>query len=182
VSVERLRVSLVIAGVILVAVFGLIQVAESQGRIQPNGYEVIQREREGNSVRLIAAPPGADEAPSIGFIESPTPYCFQPDPTQDECFINWRSISVEAAPTSMRVMTVTLHAVGPVARYQGYFQDSLYVSYDMHGKGFRVPCGSPGAGGEPQLGIGYNWTIEAEDYGDSSTSNFGTVYCPPFAP
>lgn len=67
-----------------------------------------------------------DVRPHVGFIESLTPFCYQPNPAQGECYLNWVSMHVEAAPASMQVMTVTLDAIGPVARYQGYFNGTLY--------------------------------------------------------
>jgi hypothetical protein len=181
---RKLLVSLLIGGLLLVGTFGLVQVASGQDGEPPAGLEVVQRESDGDNVREVLAPAGSGEvgAAAIGFIDSPTPYCYQPNPAQDVCRINWASMNVTASPDSMEVMTVTIKAVGVVARYQGYFQESISVSYQMNGNGFQVACGSPGAGGEAQLGNAYEWTIEGEDSQDNTTSNFGTLYCPPFNP
>jgi len=178
---RRLSAALVVTGLLLVSVFGLIEVARGQGELPPAGSELVHRETSGGNVREVLAPAGSD-ASSIGFIESPTPYCFQPDPALDECYLNWASMHVEAAPASMEAMTVTLDAVGPVARYQGYFQDTISISHQMHDKGFQVPCGAPGAGGRAQLGNAYDWTIQAEDSDGLVSTNNGTTYCPPFIP
>jgi hypothetical protein len=146
------------------------------------GPRVAQREVDGDNVREVLARSGADDVePSISLIDSPTPYCFQPHPARNECFINWASMHVEGAPASMRAMTVTLTTVGPVARYQGFFQDTMDITYAMHGRGFQVPCGQPGAGGQDGLGNGYDWTIRAEDTDGATSSNSGTLYCPPYA-
>jgi hypothetical protein len=171
-----------VTGVLLVGLFGLIHVARGQGgEVPSDGPGVVRREADGHNVRQVAAPARV-EAPSISFIDSPTPFCYQPDPGRDACYINWESLYVQGAPASMAAMTVTLDAIGPVARYQGYFQDTIFVSYDMHGGGFQVPCGAPGAGGRGRLGNGYDWTIQAEDSDGLVATNAGTIYCPPFGP
>ena len=82
----------------------------------------------------------------------------------------------------MITMTVFLNNFGPVAHTQGFFQTSMYVPYNMLGQGFKVPCGKPGDGGDPQLGNAYGYTIRARDSANLGSANYGTVYCPPFTP
>ena len=79
-------------------------------------------------------------------------------------------------------MTVTLNDFGPVAHMQGFFQTSMYAPYNMLGRGFKVACGAPGAGGNPQLGNAYSWTIRARDSAGLGAANYGTAYCPPYTP
>jgi hypothetical protein len=79
-------------------------------------------------------------------------------------------------------MTATLNDFGPVAHTQGFFQTSMYVPYSMLGQGVKVVCGAPGAGGDPQMGKAYGYTIRARDSANLSSANYGTVYCPPFTP
>jgi hypothetical protein len=178
---RRVIVALLIVGVALVGVLGLIQVARGQGQGPPAGSAVVQREIEGENVRQVLAPSGVEE-PSISLVDAITPYCFQPNPGLDECVINWASIHVEGTPASMDVMTATIDGLGVVARYHGFFQETMDVSHAMNGRGFQVPCGPPGAGGRAQLGHGYDWTIRAEDTGGQASSSSGVIYCPPFNP
>lgn len=120
--------------------------------------------------------------PQISFIDSPTTVCYQPDPALDVCWINWYYLSVDANPNYMICMEATINVVGKVARYQGFFQTSMYAPYNMHDRGFRVACGAAGAGGDPNRGNAYAWTIRAKDSANLGSANYGTVLCPPFAP
>ena len=164
----------------LAAAFIAIGVARGQG----SGLQIIKREAQGDSVREITAPPEgtAPQQPNIGFIDSPSATCYQPDPSQNSCYISWYYMSVDASPNYMITMTAFLNNFGPVAHTQGFFQTSMYVPYNMLGQGFKVPCGSVGAGGDPQLGNAYAYTIRARDSANLSSANYGTVYCPPFTP
>ncbi len=145
---------------------------------------MVQNETQGDNVRQIEAPVGQDTtlAPDIGFINSPTAACIQPDPTVDECRINWYYLSVSASPNYMITMTVKLNDFGFVANYNGFFQTSMYVPYNMNGNGFKVPCGALGAGGNPYLGRAYGYTIRARDSANLRSANYGTVYCPAYTP
>jgi len=129
----------------------------------------------------MAVPPNGD-APQIGFIDSPTATCYQPDPAQDVCYVNWYYLAVDANPNYMIWMQAELNAIGKVARYHGFFQTSMYAPYNMHGQGFKVACGALGAGGDPELGNAYAYTIRARDSADLGAANYGTVYCPAFTP
>jgi len=169
------------AALLLVAAFVAIGVARGQ---EPLGPKVIDRETQGENTREIIAPEAsaAPQQPNIGFIDSPSATCYQPDPDQDSCYINWYYLSVDASPNYMITMTAVLNNFGPVAHVQGFFQTSMYVPYNMLGQGFKVPCGGAGAGGNPELGNAYAYTIRARDSANLGSANYGTVYCPPFAP
>jgi hypothetical protein len=169
---------------LLAAVFGLIQIAVGQGLVGSGGDLVLKSENQDGNVREVSAPPGSEsvDAPNISFIDSPTATCYQPDYTQDECFINWYYISVDASPNYMIAMTATINSIGPVIRYNGFFQTSMYAPYNMHDRGIKVACGPLGAGGNPQLGNAYAYTINARDSSNLKSANYGTVYCPAFAP
>jgi hypothetical protein len=180
---RRLSVLFLFASILLITLFGLIQVARGQDVVEPTRAEQPTGETLGDSRREILAPDGLEGgAPLISFIDSPTVSCYQPDPAQDACFINWYYMSVSADPNYMIAMTTTINAVGTVARYHGFFQTSMYVPFGMHGQGFRVPCGELGSGGNPQLGNAYPWSIAARDSNNLKSTNYGTVYCPAFTP
>ena len=138
---------------------------------------------------------GTPKVPNIGFIDSPSATCYQPDPTQDICYINWYYLSVDASPNYMISMSTTLNAKGVVAATQGFFQTSMYVPYSMFGTGFKVqcgppqtpdpnitPCSTPGCTDPKVLGNAYAYTIRAKDSSNLKSANYGTVYCPAFIP
>ena len=180
---RKLLIPFVISGLLLVAVFSVIQIARSQGITSPDGSQVVSSETQGENQREIDAPAGsAPQAPDIGFIDSPSATCYQPDPAVDACFINWYYMSVNASPNYMITMTVDLNAYGPVVHTQGFFQTSMYIPYNMLGRGFKVPCGALGAGGNTSLGSAYAYTIRARDSAGLKSANYGTVYCPAFTP
>ena len=134
--------------------------------------------RESQMVKRVE---GTD-TPQISFIDSPTAGCYQPDPAADICWINWYYLSVGADPNYMICMEVTLNNIGKVSHYQGFFQTSMYVPYNMSDRGYRVACGALGAGGDPALGNSYTYTIRAKDSNNLRSANYGTVYCPAFTP
>jgi hypothetical protein len=177
---RKLSIPMLLAVFVLAAAFIAIEVAVGQAT-DPN---ILNREVQGDSVREISAPPGSKtpQQPNIGFIDSPSATCYQPDPSQNNCYISWYYLSVDASPNYMITMTAFLNDFGPVAHTQGFFQTSMYVPYNMLGQGFKVQCGSPGAGGNPDLGKAYAYTIRARDSAGLSSANYGTVYCPPFTP
>lgn len=157
-----------------------IEVAVGQGT-NPN---ILKQEVQGSSVREISAPAEGKtpDQPNIGFIDSPSATCYQPDHTKNECYISWYYLAVDASPNYMITMTAFLNDFGPVAHTQGFFQNSMYVPYNMLGQGVKVACGSKGAGGDPSLGAAYAYTIRARDSANLGSANYGTVYCPPFTP
>ena len=138
---------MILASVLLAAVFGMFQVAGGQTMQPADRPAAAGVEAQGENRREVSAPAGlSPDAPLISFIDSPTAACYKPDPAQNVCYINWYYMSVSASPNYVISMTATINAIGPVARYQGFFQTSMYVPYNMAGNGFRVPVRSPGRG------------------------------------
>lgn len=174
----------IIVLLVFFAVAGLVGVARGQGPGTPDKPEVFGREIQGENLREVtnSGQGDAPQAPDISFIDSPSSVCYQPDPAEDTCYINWYYMSVSASPNYMVAMTVTLNSIGTVARIGGFFQTSMYVPYNMLGNGFRVPCGPLGAGGSPTLGNAYSWTINARDSSNLKSANYGTAYCPAYTP
>jgi hypothetical protein len=180
---RRISVLLFVTSIVLVVMFGLIQVARSQDAADPVGVPVPASETQGDSRREIVVPAGVDApVPEISFIDSPTASCYQPDPSQDACYINWYYMQVDANPNYIISMTAQINATGIVGSYHGFFQTGMYVPFSMNGQGFRVACGPLGSGGNPQLGNAYPWTIRARDSAGLKSANYGTVYCPAFTP
>jgi hypothetical protein len=178
---RKIVLSLFLVLTLVAATFILIQTALGQGPVGPNS---INREMQGENLREIQGPASVDapQEPNIGFIDSPSATCYQPNPLLNQCFINWYYLSVSASPNYMITMTLTLNNVGPVAHTQGFFQTSMYVPYNMLGNGFQVKCGPLGAGGNPKLGNAYAYTVRARDSAGLTSANYGTVYCPAFKP
>lgn len=172
-----------IAGILLAGTLGAYSVARGQNASSLQG-RVAASETLGDSTREIAVPADFPEgkSPDISFIDSPTASCYQPDPSQDACYINWYYMSVNASPNYMIAMTATINAIGPVIRYHGFFQTSMYAPFNMQDRGIKVACGPLGAGGNPNLGNAYGWTIRARDSSNLKSANYGTVYCPAYQP
>lgn len=148
------------------------------------GSKQLQVEEQGESRReseIMVVPPNGD-TPLIGFIDSPTVACYQPDPDHDVCYVNWYYLAVDANPNYMIWMWAQFNDIGKISRYSGFFQTSMYVPYNMHGQGFKIACGPLGAGGDPDFGNAYAWTIRARDSAGLESANYGTVYCPAFTP
>jgi hypothetical protein len=177
------KIFLVIAFTLLLGVvtLTLFQVVRGQ---EASGVDALTRETQGENLREITAlaQPAVPQEPNIGFIDSPSATCYQPDASVDECFLTWYYLSVDAAPNYMITMTLSLNEIGPIAHTQGFFQTSMYIPFSMLGKGFKVACGALGAGGNPALGNSYSYTIRARDSADLSSANYGTAYCPAFQP
>lgn len=173
--------------ILLVTTFFALRIARGQVLADQNGEVVINSETQDSNIREITAPEGSAAAndasqPLIGFIDSPTVACVQPNISKDECFINWYYLSVSADPNYMITMTVGINEFGFVARYGGFFQTSMYVPYNMNPQGYRVTCGAPGAGGDPNWGKAYPWTLRARDSAGLASANYGTAVCPAYTP
>ena len=165
--------------------FGALYVARGQSPRGIDGGVVINSETQGQSTRQITAPDDAatnqadPNQPSIGFIDSPSAGCVQPNPAKNECFINWYYLSVNASPNYMITMTVKLNDFGYVAQYSGFFQTSMYAPYSMVPQGYQVPCGALKPNG---WGNDYAYTIRARDSANLGSANYGTVTCPAYTP
>lgn len=185
---RKLLIPLFLSLLVLIATFGVLQIARGQTLTELGSEILLSREAEGENVREITGSAGASvdtnlpAQPNIGFIDSPTAACVQPDPSKNECFINWYYLSVDAYPNYMITMTVKINEIGQVARYQGFFQTNMYAPYNMNPQGYKVVCGEPGSGGIPNWGKSYGYTIRARDSAGLSSANYGTAVCPPYIP
>jgi hypothetical protein len=174
---------LLLALTLLAAIFGFIQIVSGQEPVQLTTPQApFSETQDGNRREVQASGELAPDQTLISFIDSPTASCYQPNPAQDMCYINWYYMSVSASPNYIISMTATLNNYGIVADFQGFFQTSMYVPFQMNGKGFQVPCGALGDGGNPHLGNAYAWTIRARDSTGLKSANYGTAYCPAFQP
>lgn len=163
------------------ATLGFIQIVRGQGANTPT---ILNSETQDDNRREIQsdAQLNGSQQPNISFIESPSATCYQPDPGQDQCFLTWYYLSVNGGSNYMITMTLSLNNTGPVAHTQGFFQTSMYIPYSMLGDGVQVACGALGAGGNPQLGNAYGYTIRARDSSGASSANYGLAFCPAYQP
>jgi hypothetical protein len=132
----------------------------------PTG-ELPSRERTGNPA-----------APEISFIDNPSATCYLPERHTDACYINWDYFYVTAS-SSQYIISMTIKIDQQLRAYSsGFFQSAMYIPSDMFSPGFRVACGLPGAGGDPDFGQIYTYTIRARETGGLKAANYGSVKCP----
>jgi hypothetical protein len=182
---HKTATALAIIVIVVMAIVAIVQVARGQSPGVPSIPGEYGKQTQGENVREVTAPSvgNSPEAPDISFIDSPTSTCYHPDFRQDTCYLNWYYLSVDAgSPNYMIAMTVTLNTIGTIARFNGFFQQSMYAPFNMFGDGFKVACGPLGAGGSPTLGNAYSWTIRAKASDNLSSANYGTTYCPAYIP
>jgi hypothetical protein len=115
------------------------------------------------------------ESPDISFIDSPTASCILPRANTGVCLMTWAYMYADASPNYIITMTIGIDDKTR-ARYGGFFQSTMYVPSDM--MVFRVPCGAPGAGGDPNLGANHSYTLRARDSSGLASANYGSVTCP----
>lgn len=119
------------------------------------------------------------------------PYCFQPDPTVNQCSINLRYYSASDNGTTAPYLNYALVSISTDginfatrARINLFFENSLYYSYDMIPGGLKVPCGTPNQGGQGvQFGRVYYVKVEPFDTNNSSMGwDQSYLACPAYAP
>lgn len=177
---RRIVLSVSLALLMVLGTFSLLRSVLGQGI----GAGLLAAESQDGNRREIEGPADGTipQQPAIGFIDSPSATCYQPDATEDVCYLSWYYMSVDAAPNYVITMTLTINDRGPVAHSQGFFQTSMYIPYNMLGQGVRVACGALGAGGNDELGAAYAYTIRARDSAGLKAANYGTTYCPAYQP
>ncbi len=114
------------------------------------------------------------------------PYCYQPDPSLNQCYINIRWMQGVDNNTSAPYMLYLSISISSKVRYMGtaFFENAINYSYDMAPGGFKVPCGGPNASGlGAAYGFAYSVVMSPLDSSRSPmmTDTASTV-CPAFAP
>ena len=133
---------------------------------------------------LVLEQPGqfstvAGNAPAAVTLSTDAPTCTLPVPNTATCYIKWYTLSATAS-TGEYMITMTVSIDDQLRAYVGgFFQNSMSLPYDMFGSGFKVACGAPGAGGDPQFGASYRYLIQARATGGGPVGqNGGGVFCP----
>lgn len=182
-----MRRVLTVSAVVLFVVVGLglsLRLALGQAPGPGPGYRVVENLTLDDDQHVVAMPVDSDALAdiTISAFSTQTPYCYQPDSAQDVCYINFYRHYVESAPaTYMRAMTVTIQSKIR-AVYRGFFQNSMYVGYDMQSPGFKVQCGALNSGGVPTMGKSYTYSIEVKDSDNGWSGNYGILRCPAYIP
>ena len=136
------------------------------------------------------SPTGASRTVSPNAITSlpmSNPYCYQPDPALDACYVNVRYFQANDDVTGAILAYVKVLIDGRlVAKISAFFENFVTFDYSMvNGTGFRVPCGLSGASGSPDPAIGKIYTLDVRAY--DVTNNWVladqmNVGCPAFLP
>ena len=114
------------------------------------------------------------------------PYCYQPDPVVDQCYINFRNIQATDNQSSAPYMTWLTINISGKNRYSAtaFFEGTINYTYDAVPGGFKVPCGAPNAGGAGnQYGFVYSVVVTPLDTNRNTMStDTANVTCPAYAP
>lgn len=168
--------------VLLAAALGLLLVWAAASATPAALAARVRQEGQPAAVPTSLPDQPAREAPEISVIDGPAPSCVLPRPGTDACYLTWSYLSASASPNYMITMTVEIDDQ-PRARYQGFFQTSMYVPSEM--LFFRVPCGVPGssevvgAGEDPlNWGMRHSYTVRGRDTAGLKAANYGSVVCP----
>ena len=118
------------------------------------------------------------DAPTISFIDSPSPTCYLPTPGTGVCYIQWNYLYVSTAAGS-GIISMTVSIDNTLRAYHGgFFQSEMFIPGAMTAPGYQVTCGRPGSGGLPDWGNVYPYQIRARDTAGLAATNFGSVRCP----
>jgi hypothetical protein len=114
------------------------------------------------------------------------PYCYQPDPRADQCYINFRSIQANDNQSSAPYMTWLTISISNTTRFSAtaFFEGTIFYTYDMVPGGLKVSCGAPNAGGAGnQYGNVYGVKVTPLDTSRTAMStDIANVTCPAYAP
>jgi hypothetical protein len=107
------------------------------------------------------------------------PVCSRPVPNTGLCYLQWNTLSATTSTTTTYVISMTVAIDGRQRAYfAGFFQNSFTAPSSMFSPGFKVPCGAPGASGDPALGAAYTYTLDARATGGLAAAVSGLVSCP----
>lgn len=114
------------------------------------------------------------------------PYCYQPDTTRNECFVNIRYSQATQDGTAAPYLYNIEISINGKLRYNSsvFFENSIYYNYDMALGGLKLACGTPNEGGAgTAYGKVYTVFVEGKTY-DGTSMGWGSaaVRCPAYAP
>ncbi len=123
-----------------------------------------------NQQRKVDIGPSATLA--VGILN---PYCYQPNPTVDACYVNWRMINAQTDATLVE-LTIKINN-RMVARHFGG-GTLIEVPYTKNDIGYKVKCGRLNSGGDPEMGYKYRVNARATNNADMNVAWYQDVYCP----
>lgn len=138
-------------------------------------------EQSGDKVRMRLNPPFLPKA--LGFIDTLSPHCYQPDPASNVCFVNFMSHSVTSDQYVTRLDVLVDGRL--VIRVAGFIQYSFSIPRAQLGdQGIKLACGTAGISGDPDplVGFRYAWSVHARDSAGTTAANYGNISCPVFYP
>lgn len=170
-----------IAAIVVLIVLGWVAVAGQRVSAQDSNPAGPVSETQGDASRSVN-----DQAPdTITSLPMSNPYCYQPDPNANQCYINIRYWQVNDNGVG-NTLAYALVTIDGKLRYRAnvFFESNIFYSYDMVPGGLKVACGLPNEGGYGTLyGKGYQVKLDAYDFTDTSQAwNLATVKCPAFNP
>jgi len=170
-----------IAAIVLLIVFLWVALVGQRVSAQDSSPDAPVSETRGDDSRSVN-----DQVPNtITSLPMSNPYCYQPDPNANQCYINiryWQANDNGVGNT----LSYALVTIDGKLRYRAstFFESSIYYNYDMIPGGMKVACGLPNEGGYGNLyGKGYTVGLGAYDYTENwQILNSSLVKCPAFNP
>lgn len=173
------KILIVLAGLLLMS-FGLLLVSHQQVSAQDVTPTPTPQAETGPSGTRTNSP----QALTYKLLSNP--YCYQPNPAVNQCFINIRYYQATDNGTSAPYMLRANISINNKLRYVEnlFFENNIYFSYDMLPGGLQVPCGAPNAGGGG-ADYGNQYLVKVEPV-DSTGTGMGydqaSLLCPAYAP
>lgn len=174
-----LKTVLLIVLLMITLIFSWNAAKAQKGETPPSPLSETQ---DGNTRSLEGVAPQL----LTGFIITSNPYCYQPDVSRNECFINFRYTQANDDGTNSPYLKNLEYSIdGKIRYYSGkFFENSVTYDYSMVPQGFKVPCGSPNESGlGSNYGKSYSIVIRAfSTSGSDMGANYFSVACPAYAP
>jgi hypothetical protein len=127
-----------------------------------------------------------DGSNSLTYQALSNPYCYQPDPTKNLCYINIRSYQATDNGSSSPYMAGVNISINNKLRLREtlFFESNIYFNNDMVPSGLQVTCGAPNSGG---AGAAYGavYVVKVEPIDSSGATmgyNMANLACPAYAP
>lgn len=175
-----MRKSLVAAIALAILSIGLFAVEQRQASAQNVTSTPQPQDASGPGGTRVSGP----DALTYKLLSNP--YCYQPNPSVNQCVINIRYYQATDNGTSSPYMVrATITISNKVRAVENlFFENNIYYSYDMAPSGFTVPCGAPNAGGDGNA-YGNFYYVKVEPI-DSNGAGMGydqaALLCPAYAP
>ena len=148
-EIMRKSILAIIVSILMVGLLALI--GNKVSAQNPGPTPAPQVETRGDAVRSVN--PAAPNV--ITSLPMSNPFCSQPDPSVNNCYVNTRYWQANDNGTG-NVLAYVLFSIDGKLRYRSnaFFENFVSYSYDMIPGGIKVTCGLPNAGGYGTLSPG----------------------------